>query len=220
MEYSRTNSKYKRTKLSNSSIKELHTMKTTRFNFEKAVQEVKLGATQWLKDEFKDILESDKEFTRKGDYIGYSITAIDNKIDSLDEEITLMQQLKKNLKSAKDITLEIGATVFAEYGIEKLEGAGISSITLTKATNSQQTQLEVTDEAMLIRAGFTKTVLDIDLVNKRYQAGEYLDIIKAYTKVTTVNKSKPARLKINKRRTAVNSNTLLSKDEVLALEVA
>ncbi|MGB3751445.1 MAG: hypothetical protein WA945_07735 [Arcobacteraceae bacterium] len=195
-------------------------MKTTRFNFEKAVQEVKLGATQWLKDEFKDILESDKEFTRKGDYIGYSITAIDNKIDSLDEEITLMQQLKKNLKSAKDITLEVGATVFAEYGIEKLEGAGISSITLTKATNSQQTQLEVTDEAMLIRAGFTKTVLDIDLVNKRYQAGEYLDIIKAYTKVTTVNKSKPARLKINKRRTAVNSNTLLSKDEVLALEVA
>lgn len=220
MEYSRTNCKYKRTKLSNSSIKELHTMKTTRFNFEKAVQEVKLGATQWLKDEFKDILESDKEFTRKGDYIGYSITAIDNKIDSLDEEITLMQQLKKNLKSAKDITLEVGATVFAEYGIEKLEGAGISSITLTKATNSQQTQLEVTDEAMLIRAGFTKTVLDIDLVNKRYQAGEYLDIIKAYTKVTTVNKSKPARLKINKRRTAVNSNTLLSKDEVLALEVA
>jgi len=220
MGYSRTNCKYKRTKLSNSSIKELHTMKTTRFNFEKAVQEVKLGATQWLKDEFKDILESDKEFTRKGDYIGYSITAIDNKIDSLDEEITLMQQLKKNLKSAKDITLEVGATVFAEYGIEKLEGAGISSITLTKATNSQQTQLEVTDEAMLIRAGFTKTVLDIDLVNKRYQAGEYLDIIKAYTKVTTVNKSKPARLKINKRRTAVNSNTLLSKDEVLALEVA
>ena len=180
-------------------------MRTTRFSFEKAVQEVKEESTQWLKDEFKEILESSKEFTRKADYIGFSITSIDNKVVSLDEEIQQMNQMKKRLKAAKEIALTVGAEVFAQYGVEKLEGAGISSITLTKAIQSQQVQLEVTDEAMLIRAGFTKTVLDMDLVNKRYKAGELTDIIKAYTKVVEIDKSKPAKLKINKRRISVNN---------------
>ena len=192
-------------------------MKTTRFTFEKAVQEVKANSTQWLKDEFISILESNKEFTRKADYIGFSINSIDNKIASLDEEIQLMQQLKKNLKEAKDIALTVGAEVFTQYGVDKLEGAGISSITLTKASTSSQTQLEVTDEAMLIRAGFTKTVLDMDLVNKRYKAGEYLDIINAYTTITNIDKSKPAKLKINKRRIPVNSSLISDISEVAEL---
>ena len=191
-------------------------MKTTRFSFEKAVQEVRGGSTDWLRDEFKEILESDKEFTRKADYIGYSITSIDHKIASLDEEIQLMQEQKRKLKAAKELALTIGAEVFSEYGVEKLEGAGISSITITKAISTQQVQLEVTDEAMLIRAGFVKQVLDMELVNKRYKEGEYLDIIKAYTSVVEVDKSKPAKLKINKRRTAVNT-TSIGSSEVLEL---
>ena len=40
-------------------------MKTTRYKFEQAVQEVKPESINWLKDEFKAILESTKDFTRK-----------------------------------------------------------------------------------------------------------------------------------------------------------
>ena len=179
-------------------------MKTTRFSFEKAVQEVSADNTQWLRDEFASILESNKEFTRKADYIGYSINSIDSKIATLDEEIQLMQEMKKKLKSAKDVALSVGAEVFTQYGVEKIEGAGISSITISPATESLKTTLVATDEAMLIRAGFCKTVVDMDMVNKRYNNGEYVDIITAYTTDTVIDKSKPAKLKINKRRKVSN----------------
>ena len=180
-------------------------MKTTRFSFEKAVQEVSQNNTECLKEEFISILEADKEFTRKADYIGFSITSIDNKIASLDEEIQQMQDIKKKLKSAKDIALTVGAEVFAQFGVEKLEGAGISSITVSPETSSSKITLVAKDEAMLIRAGFCKTVVDMDMVNKKYSAGEYLDIITAYTTDTVITKSKPAKLKINKRRKSANT---------------
>jgi len=180
-------------------------MKTSRFSFEKAVQEVTENSTQWLTDEFKEILEADKEFTRKADYIGYSITSIDNKIASLDEEIAQMQDMKKKLKVAKEIALTVGAEVFEQYGVEKLEGAGISSITVTPAVSSSTTKLTATDEAMLIRAGFSKVVLDMDMVHKRYSAKEYTDIIEAYTVSETIDKSKPSKLKIKKRRKPANN---------------
>ena len=192
-------------------------MRTTRFNFEKAVQEVSADNTQWLKDEFISILEVDKEFTRKADYIGFSITSIDNKVASLDEEIAMMQEMKKKLKAAKDVALSVGAEVFAKYGVEKLEGAGISSITVTPASSSTKTTLVATDEAMLIRAGFCKTVVDMDMVNKKYNNGEYVDIITAYTTQTTITKDKPSKLKINKRR---KPTALVSSIEIVPYQEA
>ena len=75
-----------------------HKMKTTRYRFEQAVQEVKEDTTGWLIDEYKAILESDKDFTRKADYIGFSIASIDDKVTSIDEEIKELQELKKRLK--------------------------------------------------------------------------------------------------------------------------
>ena len=71
-------------------------MKTTRYNFEKALQEAKKSNETWLKEEFKSILESDKYYTRKADYIGFSILSIDDKVASIDEEINELKQLKQN----------------------------------------------------------------------------------------------------------------------------
>jgi len=187
-------------------------MKTSRFSFEKAVQEVTENSTQWLTDEFKEILEADKEFTRKADYIGYSITSIDNKIASLDEEIAQMQDMKKKLKVAKEIALTVGAEVFEQYGVEKLEGAGISSITVTPAVSSSTTKLTATDEAMLIRAGFSKVVLDMDMVHKRYSAKEYTDIIEAYTVSETIDKSVSPSDAVN---TVSNPSTNSASNSVL-----
>lgn len=192
-------------------------MRTTRFNFEKAVQEVTTNNTQWLKDEFKEILESNKEFTRKADYIGFSISSIDNKIASLDEEIAQMNEMKNKLKVSKELALEVGAEVFLDYGIEKLEGAGISSITVSPSLESSTTKLLATDEAMLIRAGFSKVVVDMDLVQKKYNSDEYLDIIKLYTTSERLEKSRKAKLKVNKRRKAAN-NTDTSTIQIAAYQ--
>ncbi len=139
-------------------------MKTTRYRFEQAVQEVKADTTSWLRDEFKAILESNKDFTRKADYIGFSIASIDDKVASIDEEIKELQEVKKRLKSAKDIALTIGAEVFATYGIEKLEGAGISSITVTKSTTKSKTTLCVINEEALIKLGYFTVSVDEEAV--------------------------------------------------------
>jgi len=181
-------------------------MKTTRYRFEQAVQEVKTDTTEWLKDEFKSILESDKDFTRKADYIGFSIASIDDKVASLDEEIKELQQLKKSLKSAKDIALTTGAEVFAEYGIEKLEGAGLSSITLTKPNSKTKYNLEIQNEDALIQAGFCKKILDEEAVIKAYEGfGSETDkeLVQQHSQLSVKTIHTSAKLKINKRK-AVN----------------
>jgi len=185
-------------------------MKTTRYRFEQSVQEVKEDTTSWLTDEFKSILESDKDFTRKADYIGFSILSIDSKVASLDEEIKELQTLKKNLKLAKELTLQVGADVFEKYGIDKLEGAGISSITINKPKSTSKIRLTVHNEFKLIEAGFYKKIIDEDAVLEFYNCGKCLDTISACCSIEILKDTKPSKLKVNKRR--ANSNT---SDELL-----
>ena len=179
-------------------------MKTTRYRFEQAVQEVREETTQWLRDEFKSVLESDKDFTRKADYIGYSIAGIDSKVSSIDEEIKELQELKKRLKSAKDIALSVGAEVFNSYGIEKLEGAGISSITMSKASTKTKESFEILDEDVLIDAGYVTTVIDTQAVRDAYN--EQDPLVQKCCKLSVEEISTPSKLKINKRRSANNKD--------------
>ena len=188
-------------------IKKDNTMKTTRYRFEQAVQEVKTDTTEWLRDEFKSILEADKDFTRKADYIGFSIASIDDKVASIDEEIKELQQLKKNLKSAKDITLKTGAEVFQSYGIDKLEGAGISSITLSKETTKVSKTLEVLNKQALIDLGYSKVTvtLDEEAIKDALEDGTD-ELLNKYIQITVQETTTPAKLKINKRRAVTTNN--------------
>ncbi len=192
-------------------------MKTTRYRFEQQVQEVKEETKSWLADEFKGILESDKDFTRKADYIGFSILSIDAKVASLDEEIKELQQLKKKLKQAKEIALQTGADVFKEYGIDKLEGAGISSITINKPTPSSKIKLTIHNEHKLIEAGFCRKVLDEDAVIEFYNSGKCLETINANCSIEILKDVKPIKLKINKRRGIMANNSDSSVDEILGI---
>jgi len=192
-------------------------MKTTRYRFEQSVQEVKEETKSWLTDEFKGILESDKDFTRKADYIGFSILSIDSKVASLDEEIKELQTLKKKLKVAKEIALQTGAVVFENYGIDKLEGAGISSITLAKPTPTSKIKLTIRNEYKLIEAGFYKKVLDKDAVLEFYNSGKCLETINANCSIEILKDVKPTKLKINKRRGVVANNSDSNSDEIFGI---
>ena len=192
-----------------------HNMKTTRYRFEQAVQEVKEQNVEWLKEEFIAILESDKDYTRKADYIGLSIASIDEKAASLDEEIKELQQLKLKLKLSKELALRVGAEVFTQYGIEKLEGASISSLTLTPVKTKELKNLEVYNENELIKRGYYKLTLDEEEVIKELETleGKYelLGIASLVTKeVQTI-----AKLKINKRRGVNNTISLENNLEEL-----
>ena len=189
-------------------------MKTTRYKFEQTVQSANANSIEWLKEEFRAILESDKDYTRKADYIGFSVLSIDNRIQSIDEEIKELQELKKSLKTAKEIVLETGAQIFLEYGIDKLDGAGISSITFTGATTADKSKLVIDDPDALIEAGFFKKVVDEEMVMQFYTSDNYAHIIQEHAHIDVISNPKPAKIKINKRRTSANN------EEHAAMEVA
>ena len=101
---------------------------THRYQLERDIENATSNNHFWLKERFKEVLESDKDASRKCDYLGYSILNLDAKVHLLEEEIKELRHLKEHLTSAKALALEVGAELFSEYGINKLEGAGISSI--------------------------------------------------------------------------------------------
>jgi hypothetical protein len=189
-------------------------MKTTRYKFEQTVQSANAKSIEWLKDEFRAILESDKDYTRKADYIGFSILSIDQRIQSIDEEIKELQLLKKQLKIAKDIVLQTGAEIFLEYGIDKLDGAGISSITFTGATTADKNKLIIDNPNALIEAGFFKKVVDEDMVMQFYTSDRYASIIQENAHIEVISTPKPAQIKINKRRATANNTEPTIMEEI------
>ena len=82
--------------------------KLIRNRFEVIVQDVTESSKNYLRQELRDILESNKSYMTKTDYIAYSIISIDEKIDILDEQLQDLQEYKKKLKAAKDIVLTTG----------------------------------------------------------------------------------------------------------------
>lgn len=112
--------------------------KLTRYRFEAAVEDATLFSKEYLIQEYIDVLESNKPYQKKCDYIGLSLLSIDEKICFLNEEIQNLKDYKEQLKEAREIALRVGTKVFSSYGITKIEGAGISSITITNATPKPQ----------------------------------------------------------------------------------
>jgi hypothetical protein len=118
----------------------------------------------------------------------------------LDEEIKELQELKKGLKQAKEIALEIGAEVLNEYGIEKLEGTGVSSITLTEPSVSSKLKLNVLNHEALISEGYYKKVVDEEAVLNMLFGADERKRLEAFCNVDLVLTKKPSKLKVNKRR--------------------
>lgn len=189
-------------------------MKTTRYKFEQTVQNATEQTKAWLTEEFKAILEADKDYTRKADYIGFSILSIDERVASIDEEIKELQAFKKQLKAAKELVLQTGAEVFREYGIERLDGAGISSITTTKATTTNKTKLVIENPQGLIDAGLYRKVVDEELVKELYNSPQYGNLIASCSRLEVESIPKPAKLKVNKRKSAANNTANAITEEV------
>lgn len=180
--------------------------KLTRFRFEATVQDANEFNKAYLTNEFVDILESNKPYQSKCDYIGYSLLSIDEKINLLDEEMQNLKDYKQNLKVAKEVALSVGAKVFQNYGITKIEGAGISSITVTNATETSKLELTIKNEEALIEQGFYKKVLDENKILQSYMNEDFKEFIEEYVDVKSVIYIKPSKLRVNKRRDSNNSS--------------
>jgi len=190
-------------------------MNTIRYQLERDIESASTSNRTWLKERFIEVLESDKEVSRKCDYLGYSILGMDARIQTIEEEISELKVIKDTLKTAKELALEVGAELLSEYGIAKLEGAGISSISVYSPLLHPKLILQVEQPQPLMEAGFMKQVVDVDAIKEAYPKGEYKELIEQHCSIALTQNSSPKRLRINQRRSKVSADTSsLDSEEV------
>ena len=195
-------------------------MKMTNYRLQTEIENIKADKQEWFKDYVRQVLESNKPYHAKADYIGLSIKELDNKISYIMEDIKELQTLKKNLTNAKATALEATATVLAEYGIDRLDGTSISSITITPHKTKLKETFKVTDAEALIKLGFYSISVDEQAVKDAMLTIEGMNEIDEFVEVGVVSEEIPARIKVNARRSSENNQATELLNLVDAQEAA
>jgi len=180
-------------------------MKMTNYRLQTEIENIKEDKQEWFKNYVRQVLESNKPYHAKADYIGLSIKELDNKISYIADDIKELQALKKNLTSAKATALEATATVLSEYGIDRLDGTAISSITITPKKTKLKETSTIIDADALIKLGYFSVVVDEQAVKEAMLTVEGMDTIDAFVEVGVVSEETPAKIKVNPRRNSSNN---------------
>jgi len=180
-------------------------MKMTNYRLQTEIENIKEDKQEWFKNYVRQVLESNKPYHAKADYIGLSIKELDNKISYIADDIKELQALKKNLTSAKATALEATATVLSEYGIDRLDGTSISSITITPKKTKLKETFKITNADALIKLGYFSVVVDEQAVKDAMLTVEGMDTIDAFVEVGVVSEETPAKIKVNPRRNSSNN---------------
>ena len=184
-------------------------MKTTNYRLQTEIEHLTpTSQKDWFKNYVREILESDKPYHVKADYIGLSFQELQNKIDYLSSDIKELQKLKKTLSEAKTIAQEATASVLAEYGIDRIDGTAISSLTITPSKIKTKDKLVITDADALKALGYVKVILDEKAVAEAMSTIEGMDEIDTYVDVSIVTEEVPARIKINAKRNSANNEAI------------
>ena len=188
-------------------------MKTTNYRLQTEIEHINPNSQEWFKNYVRQVLESEKPYYTKADYLGLSIQEIQNKIDYLGEDIKEMSSLKKKLSTAKESALEVIASVLAEYGIDRLDGTAISSITITPSRTKLTESFKITNPDTLIQLGYFTVVVDEKAVKDALTTQEGMDELDAFVQVDVTTQLIPAKIKVNTKRTSFNTQA----DELLTL---
>ncbi len=184
-------------------------MKTTNYRLQTEIEHLTpTSQREWFKNYVREILESKKPYHAKADYIGLSFQELQNKIDYLASDIKELQQLKKTLSEAKTIAQEATASVLTEYGIDRIDGTTISSLTITPSKIKTKDKLVITNKDALMELGYVKVILDEKAVADAMSTIEGMDEIDKFVEVSITTEEVPARIKINSKRGSTNNATL------------
>ena len=185
-------------------------MKTTNYRLQTEIEHLTpTSQKKWFKAYVKEILEGDKPYYVKADYIGMSLQELQNKIDYLGSDIKEMQSLRKCLSEAKGIAQETIASVLAEYGIDRIDGTAISSITIIPAKIKTKDTLTIIDPHALMALGYTKITVDEEAVKEAMSTLEGMNEIDKFVEVGITNEKMPARIKINAKRGSVGNEEIV-----------
>ena len=194
-------------------------MKMTNYRLQTEIENIKEDKQEWFKNYVRQVLESNKPYHAKADYIGLSIKEIDNKIEYLSADIKEMTALKKSLTLAKTTALEATAEVLAEYGIDRLDGTAISSITITPQKTKLKDTLKIINKDELIKLGYFNIVIDEASVKEAMKTLQGMNEIDKFVEVGVVQEEVPARIKVNSKRGSSNNQatellTLVEQQQV------
>lgn len=193
-------------------------MELKKYRLQSEMENLKQGNEEWFKDYVRGVLESNKPYFEKADYIAYSINQISNKIDYISNEIKELQELKKSLNNSKELAMQITASILTnEYGISKLEsGVAISSITVTPEKSKTSQVITIKNEQAVLGLGYVSFIpdysaIEVDLVKK--SKAELKELMQ-FIEVNTITETIPEKIKINNKK-AVNST---KSDEIIIEE--
>jgi len=193
-------------------------MKTTNYRLQTEIEHLSpTGQKEWFKNYLKEILESDKPYYVKSDYIALSFMELDNKIDYLTNEITTLTALKKKLQEAKTLGLEIAAQTLKEYGIDKMEGTAISSLTITPEKHKTKEIIRIKDPQKVMELGYVTFSVDEKAVKEALHHKEMFEQLDPHIDISLEEETVLARLKINKKRSPSN---IATADTVEMLDAA
>ena len=193
-------------------------MKMINYRLQTEIENIKQDKQAWFKQYIVQVLESEKPYHAKADYIGLSIKEIDNKIDYLTADIKEMTKIKKSLQNAKVVALEAMASVLGDYGIDRIDGTAISSITITPSKSKTKESLKVINEDELIRLGYFTVSLDEEAVKEAILTNKGEKELNQYAKVISTKEVTPAKLKVNyKRGVSADESTELLPSENMQL---
>ena len=191
-------------------------MKTTNYRLQTEIEHLSpSNQKEWFKNYLKDVLESNKPYYVKSDYIALSFIELDNKLTYLSDEIKILTTLKKKLTEAKTLGLEIAAQTLTEYGIEKMEGTTVSSLTIAPSKQKIKESMRIKDPNKIMELGYVSFSVDEKAVKEALKYPEQFEQLDPYIDVELTEETIPARLKINKKR---SYNT--TDETVELLEVA
>ena len=177
-------------------------MKMINYRLQTEIENIKQDKQAWFKQYIVQVLESEKPYHAKADYIGLSIKEIDNKIDYLTADIKEMTKIKKSLQNAKAVALEAMASVLGDYGIDRIDGTAISSITITPSKTKTKESLKVINGDELIRLGYFTVSLDEEAVKEAILTNKGEKELSQYAQVINTKEVTPAKLKVNYKRGA------------------
>ncbi len=168
--------------------------------------------TEFFADYIRSIIEDNsKPYHQRADYVGLSLNELKSKINFLAQDIRELQQLKKKLTSALDIAKEVTASVFEANGVDRIDGNIISSLTLTKPSVKTKTSLVVTDAEAVMRLGYIKYEPDIEEIILAMKTVNGFKELDAFVSVSSEDIITPAKIKVNTKRSAINTQA----DELL-----
>ena len=190
-------------------------MKVTNYRLQTEIEHLSIDKQKsWFTDYLKSLLESEKPYYQKADYIALCFFELDNKVNYLSAEIKALTTHKKKLEEAKRLGLEITAKTLKSYGIDKMEGTSISSLTITPSKKKVNRKINIKNPNKVMELGFVEFFVDKKAIEVALNSEEDNSELLQYLDVTKTTETTEAKLKINKRRSINHTESIELLDDV------